>query len=421
MKRPIVVEALAWTAALAVVGILLPLLSYGTRDADSRLYAQIAAGMSEQPVSRWIAPDWPPGWYGKGHFLEHPVGTFLAPAALGALGYPAPQAAYLVNALWQIGSLLLLAALARRFATGAEARALLFLLQVIPIAFTYRVRANQEQLLLFLLLLAVYATERVRASGAWAPVLAAAFVGLVLVKGLVGLVALPVCALWLLARGGEEAPRRWAVRSGVALASSLAVVALAIAGYETLHRDATGGSFLSFYLHRQMAPALGSQSDALVARKAYNAFWYAARLLWFPFPWSLALLAATALYVGSRTRRTTSPGAGRPGLDVAGPGLRSPALRGLGFALGVALLYLGLFSLSDRRADRYIFPAYFAVAAAGAVVAMRAGRRGPAFASWLARLPAWSPAALWLLLILVHVGAGRLLHLPTMKVWTASR
>ena len=88
--------------------------------------------------------------------------------------------------------------------------------------------------------------------------------------------------------------------------------------------------------------------------------------------------------------------------------------------MGVTLLYAGLFSLSDRRADRYIFPAYFAVATAGALAALRGGRRGAAFAAWLERLPVWLPAALWLALVLLHIAAGRLLHLPTIKVWDPS-
>jgi len=38
-------------------------------------------------------------------------------------------------------------------------------------------------------------------------------------------------------------------------------------------------------------------------------------------------------------------------------------------------------------------------------------------AARLDRWPAWSPAALWLLLVLLHVAGGRILHLPTIKLW----
>ena len=40
------------------------------------------------------------------------------------------------------------------------------------------------------------------------------------------------------------------------------------------------------------------------------------------------------------------------------------------FCVGVSILYLVLFSLFDRRADRYVFPAYYLLAAAGMMVAI---------------------------------------------------
>ncbi len=428
MKRPRVVAAAAWAAALVVVAVVLPLLSYGTRDADSRLYAEIAARMSREPVAHWIAPTWPPGWYGSGYFREHPVGTFLAPAALAAVGYPAGQAAYAMNAVFQVGSLLLLVLLARRFASDVEARALLFLMPLVPLAFTYRVRANQEQLLLFLLLLALLAVDKLRTNAAWVPMFAAAAVGLVLVKGLVGLAALPVCALWLLSRRGD-APRAgdgpggarhggsvrstWILRATLAFGGAALAIAGAVFLYESLYRAETGEPFLAVHLSRQMQPALARQSEALLAQKAYNLVWYVGRIVWFPFPWSLALFAAVA--VGARTLWRRRRAGGAAGLEATGADL------GLAFAVATALFYVLLFSLSDRRADRYIFPAYFAVAAAGALAVLRGSRRGAAFASWLARLPAWSPALLWLLLVIAHVASGRLLHLPTVKVWDPSR
>ena len=77
-------------------------------------------------------------------------------------------------------------------------------------------------------------------------------------------------------------------------------------------------------------------------------------------------------------------------------------------------LYVGLFSLSDRRADRYIFPAYYAVGAAGGVAALRLV---PPLRRLAARLDQpWVPAAVWALAFAAHLFAGRL-GLPTLKVW----
>jgi hypothetical protein len=76
---------------------------------------------------------------------------------------------------------------------------------------------------------------------------------------------------------------------------------------------------------------------------------------------------------------------------------------------------VGLFSLSDRRADRYIFAAYYAVGAAGGVAALRLLPSLRRLAEKLDR--AWVPAAVWAAAFAAHLLAGRL-GLPTVKVWT---
>ena len=63
--------------------------------------------MSEAPAAGWIAPDFPPGWYMSGPFREHPAGLLAPAAALARLGYPAPQAAYALNALYQVLTIVL--------------------------------------------------------------------------------------------------------------------------------------------------------------------------------------------------------------------------------------------------------------------------------------------------------------------------
>ena len=87
---------------------------------------------------------------------------------------------------------------------------------------------------------------------------------------------------------------------------------------------------------------------------------------------------------------------------------------GAWFAAAVVLLYVGAFSLSDRRADRYIFPAYYAVGAAGGIAALRLAPRLRRLAERLDR--PWLPAAAWAVLFAAHLFAGRL-GLPTVKLW----
>jgi len=396
------VELVAWVAALGAGWIALAALGYRARDADSRLYAEIAARMSTTPAVGWVAPEFPPGWYGSGLFREHPPGLFFPAALLARLGYPAPQAAYAVNALYQVLTIVLVQRLAATLVGGFESRALGWIVQLLPIAFTFRIRANHEQAVVLCLVAALYGIERARTRPRWATLTVVALSALLMVKGLLVLFGPAVCAFWLLARratSGRVASDR---ATWLGLAGAVAAMGLTAVGYEQLYLRATGGPFWSAYLERQVGVAAAASAGSGVAAKAENLAWYLGRVVWFPFPWSLALLAAAWRWLGTKERSAPA----EP--DSAG------ALAGGIFAIATVVLYVGLFSLSDRRADRYVFPAYYAVGAAGGIAALRASPRLRRLAERLDR--PWVPAAVWAVAFSAHLFAGRL-GLPTIKVW----
>jgi 4-amino-4-deoxy-L-arabinose transferase-like glycosyltransferase len=404
MSRPS--GPVAWALVLAVAWIALAALQYRTRDADSRLYSEISARMSEAPAAGWIAPEFPPGWFMTGPFREHPVGLFVPAAGLARLGYPPLQAAYAMNALYQVLTIVVLQKLAAALVPGLEARALGWLVQLLPIAFTFRVRANHEQAVLLCLVAALYGTERARSRPRWALLVAAALAGLVLVKGVLAVFGPALCAVWLLARRftsvGVSARDRAA---WVSVAAGIAAMVVTGAVYEQLYRTATGEPFWSFYLSRQLGVAADASAGSGVLAKAHNGVWYLGRVLWFPFPWSIALGIAAWKARGLWTR---------PGPPWRLEGVDAGVLAGAVFAASATVLYVALFSLSERRADRYLFPVYYAVGAAGGIAAVRAS-------SVLARLAraldrAWVPAAIWAVAFAAHLLAGRL-GLPTVKVW----
>jgi hypothetical protein len=401
---------LAWMTALAVGWAALAALGYRSRDPDSRLYAEITARMSTAPPAGWIAPDFPPGWFMNGRFREHPAGLFVPAALLARLGYPADEAAYALNALYQALTLVLLPTLAAHLAPGLESRALGWLMQLLPIAFAYRARANHEQAVVLCLVMALLGTERSRRSPGWAALTAAGLVALLLVKGLFAVFGPLLCALWLLtARPSGEGPERCSRAAWAGLLAAVVAMGAAAALYEALYRRATGEPFWSVYLSRQLGvaaafhPGGGMVAEAL--QKGSNLIWYAGRVLWFAFPWSLTLLAAAA--PRWLLRRWEAP----PGAAPGGP---ASAAGAAAFVAGATLLYLGVFSLADRRADRYIFPVYYLAGGAGAVVALR---RWPRFRRVAAALDRpWVPAAIWCLALLLHPVAGRL-GVPTIKLW----
>ena len=373
---------LAWCAAFAVAALALVLVGFISQDPDSSSYAMISARLAGLPMRSWIAPEWWGMGGSEGLFREHPVGVFLLPALLGALGVPALQASYVVGAACSIAALLLLHRVAA-LVVGARGSAIVpWVALILPVAFINRIRATQEYPVLVLLLLALYATQKSRTAPGWIAVLILAACGTVLVKGIFVVFVPIVCALWLLCvRDGERGDHR----AWLGLGLSVVAVVLVAIGYEALYRRVTGDTFLGYYLPYRLGQiaTIDQAAASLVGRKIENVGWYTARLLWFGFPGTLALLVAAAT-----ARRVRA--------DAA---VRRHA-QGLLFAIGVAAAYVAVMSLGATRAERFILPAYFAAGIAGTLVAVRRWRP---FARLNERLESLPPAALplaWLLLLL---------------------
>jgi 4-amino-4-deoxy-L-arabinose transferase-like glycosyltransferase len=353
-RRAFWIQATAWVAAIAAAAAVLAGVDYRTPDPDSALHVAIVSDLAGQPLEKWLAPDWGGHWDRQGPFREHPAGLFLLSWPLVAAGYPASQAPFVVNAVFQALCLLLLQRLARVLGTDAEARAVGWLLQLLPIAFVFRIRANHEQLVLFFYLAALVATEAGRRRPLFFGAAALAAVGALLVKGVFAVLVPASCALWLIWRPAPTPRLRLAAWSGLALASLLTLAAAG--GYEHAYRQVTGESFFRPYLGQQLGLAAEQHRSTLpqmVIQKFRNLGWYAGRVLWFAFPWSLACLWLAV----PRAR-----GEWRWGTAVTREAVLVVCLAGL---------YVAALSLSDRRADRYAFPAYYMVGMLGAVAAMR--------------------------------------------------
>jgi hypothetical protein len=94
-------------------------------------------------------------------------------------------------------------------------------------------------------------------------------------------------------------------------------------------------------------------------------------------------------------------------------GVDETAMRGLVFAIVASLILIVLFSFSDRKADRFIFPAYYFMAAAGGAAAIR---WSPALSRVVERLDRpWIPAACWMALFLLRLATGS--RLPQFTFW----
>jgi 4-amino-4-deoxy-L-arabinose transferase-like glycosyltransferase len=211
-----------------------------------------------------------------------------------------------------------------------------------PIFLQYLIRANQEHPLNLAVLAGIYGLARSQESrrGRW--LFVAALVLAVLIKGVSALVLSMLAVLfWLIVARNKK--------TFVLIVTGHLVVLGIVGLFELWYWSVAHQSFWKSYVSIQGTRSIGVFFHPL--RKVYNLTLYAARVLWFASPWVFVLLYEWVL---SKKRK----------LDF----FRESFVR---FLLIGSLAIMVFFSLSDRKADRYIFPAYILLALAGVMIFLR--------------------------------------------------
>jgi 4-amino-4-deoxy-L-arabinose transferase-like glycosyltransferase len=379
-------ERLAWLAGFVIIASLLVMARFESVDADSVRYATISAVLSTLPVARWVAPEWwglSPDNPLSGYFLEHPAGLFFIPAALGKLGVPPNQAPYIFGVGAGLAALLLTAQLVGRLSGREAGRAALVLLQIMPVAFVFRIRDNHEYPMLVCLLITLAGLERMQRTRSAAAWVAVGVTAALLIKGVFVVLVLMAAALWIAINPMRASRRRQIVACVIAVVAT-AMVAVA---YDYWYAQVTGGPFWRAYWSRQMAPLAVDSPFGQVQDFARHIGFYLVRLLFHPAPWSFALI-----WVAAR-RRALAPGP-------------AESRRGLWFVLAFTAGSVLLLSLASRFAERYAFSASYLIGAAGAAAAYRYWlpvRHG------LSRLEARVfalPVVVWVVLTGLRLGLG---------------
>ena len=389
-------ERWAWTAFFFVAAAILVAGGFSSTDPDSALYAGIADRLAQEPVRRWIAPEWWGFWpdaHMTGLFREHPAGVFLMSAALTLVGVPAAQGAYVIGVGAGLAALLLMTSLIRRITTRDEARAALVLLQLMPVAFIFRIRANHEYPILVCLLLALLGLAWIGERRPWwmgTLAVAAGLAGGLLIKGVFVVLILLAMAVWLAINPQRSAVPRW--RSLAAVAVGLVAMAAVAMAYDAHYLSVTGETFWGPYWRRQLGPLSILTPLEGASTLALHVLFYISRVIWHPAPWSIALVITLWRFRSRLTLR-----------GLAGADTRQ---RGTAYAVIFATLAILVLSPASRLAERYAFAATYAVACAGAVAALR---EWPVVNAGLRaldrRIPAL-PATLWIVLIVLRLAVG---------------
>ncbi len=387
---------MVWSVCVVVVCVLLAAAQFVSRDPDSAAYATLAARAAQEPVARWIAPEWGGIWNNTGLFQEHPAGILWLPAGLARAGYPADQAAYAVGIGVALACLLLLARLTNAVAGHGAARAALVLLQLIPVAFVFRIRSNHEYPMLLCLLVLLLALDGVRRSWWWSVVIAVAVTAALLIKGVFVALVLLGGATWAFVnplRTPGSATRPW-----VALAGATACAALVAVAYDAAYAQVTGTTFWSGYWGRQLGPVAAAAPQGGPLSLLSHAGFYLAHLVWLSAPWGMALVGLAVWW--SWTGR------------AAWAALPDTLRRSVVFAMAFAVAGIALLSPSSRFAERYLFSPFYVSAAVGLAAACHAWPAIPRGIATLDRRVPALPALLWLTLMVLRLGLGPLLPRP---------
>lgn len=387
-------EVVLWVVSFLAVSLVLVASGFTSRDPDSALYAALAERLAGGPPSHWIAPEWWGHWGHQGLFREHPIGIILPATVLGAIGVPAAQAAYVLGLAAGLVSILLVAWLVSRLTGPADGRVVLVLLQLIPLAFIFRIRSNHEYPMLVCLLLALVGIDAARRSWRWIWVTPLALCAAVLVKGV--FVAIPLLAVGWWIVFNPRGVRGSAARAVAAVAASAAAVVLMCWAYEAAYRHVTGESFWGGYWARQLGPLkLGGTTSRDQPVILHHLGFYTLRMLWHPAPWSLALVV-----VAVRVRRTWRTQWGL---------LPEPARRGLLFVLAFAASTVLMLAPASRYAERYLFSPNYTLAALGIVVSLHTWPRLRELVAEADRRVPALPVLCWTVLVLARLLTGQYL------------
>lgn len=347
--------------------VVVTIFPYEYYDSDSSCYSSISQKLAYRPVQTWCAPQWWGHGGNEGLFQDHPPGILWLPAILVRLGIKGSVAALCANFFYILLSLYFVFKLAKFWGEAAFGWGAVFGFVLTPIFLQYLIRANQEHPLNLAIVAGIYGLARSRESLGYKVLFIAALIFAVFIKGMSALILSMLAMIyWLVVSRNRK------TFSLIIFAHLIAFGAIFL--FELWYKGITHTSFLQAYLAFQGGRSIGAVFHP--DRRIYSLLWYSARALWFSSLWVLFLF-----YGIWRSKKE------KPGL------FKDPFLCFLLIsALGIVLF----FSLSDRKADRYIFPAYLLLTLVGVRVLLKTK---PKVADFLGRREKYLPLYLSLGLV----------------------
>jgi len=326
-----------------ILCVFVSVFPYEIHDSDSSAYSSIARKLAYQPINTWCAPDWGGHGYNYGLFREHPPGALWITALFIRIGVPESSAAFCANFLYIFLSLYFIYLLTSYFGGPLLGWGAVFAYAFTPIFLQYLIRANHEHPLNLAVIAGIYGLVRSEESWKYKVIFVVSLIFAFFVKGIFAFI-LTILALvyWIVFLRN----RRTLLFIVLANLFALGIMFL----FELWYRQVTAGiGFWVNYINLQSGRGVVTGFNPL--RKIYNLIWYLGRAIWFPAPWVFFIF-----YGAYKWRKE-----------------KVSLLKDKLFKLSVisAGCIIFWFSLFDRKADRYIFPAYSFLVLAGVWVLLR--------------------------------------------------
>lgn len=316
---------------------------YELRDSDSKAYSYIAQNLALQPIVKWCAPE----WYGHGGnvglFQDHTPGVLWITAFFIRLGVPSASAALCANFLYIFLTLYFIFLLLRYFECPLLGWAGIFAYVFTPIFLQYLIRANHEHPINLAVIAGIYGFVRCEESWKYKALFVASLIFAFFIKGLSAFILTALVLIyWLIFLRNKR------TFLFIVLAHVFAFGIMYL--YELWYQKITDGvgfwlNYVAFQRGETTRPGFNP------FRMIYNFIWYLGRAIWFSTPWVFFIFYG--IYKWRKEFIST--------------------IKNKFFKLSIinAAFIILVFSLFERKADRYIFPAYTFLTLAGVWILYR--------------------------------------------------
>ncbi|MDO9181539.1 MAG: hypothetical protein Q7U04_03985 [Bacteriovorax sp.] len=335
-----------WLCAFFLASFVLSSGHFKSESNDSKYYTDLVVRYQNQDWQSIISPKWGVNYWGfepSSYMRDQFPGQLILGVSMSKIGIPAEQSLHILEMAFQILSIFLLVNISLQFISYEYASALFYGLLLTPLAFSYNIRANHELGIMFFSFLALYSGLKLSKNGLWGLIVAISCTMLLMIKGPFFIFGFALSFIGYLF--SKEKPKFLSMALTLFF-SAVCIVAVTYT-YEILFKNVTGESFIAeFYkIQFQQRAMLTSYAHTMLVQKILNLYYYVWHYVVYSLIWSLFVL----LIVLKNIKKIDFQ-------EKLKKFLKSPLSKCL---LSSAFVFCFLFSLSDRTASRYVFPAYY--------------------------------------------------------------